>query len=291
MKRKTKFFAIGLILLLGVLLLFYFFINSDNSKKSFRKGMEDIDSKDWEQTEEFSKEEDEGITFELSLIDHCDSGEWIEVATNNNDLEFQEYTGFVMGSERGEELSYSFEDGKWLIFSKPEFGEFFEDRELVVHAYEEDKKLVVLRAKCLNSNLGDEESNEPVTEGLKVFEQQTMLKLSKEANSLIKKRGSWEVVSFLWPNKNYVYVEFSAIEKEEDFEKGESLSDDEVESYLLLLRITKEGQNIFTEEIGLLKMDDEDEWIAERGKDLFDDVDDGRLFDFNTDLGKWTKIN
>ena len=86
-------------------------------------------------------------------------------------------------------------------------------------------------------------------------------------------------------------MEFSAIEKEEDFEKGESLSDDEVESYLLLLRITKEGQNIFTEEIGLLKMDDEDEWIAERGKDLFDDVDDGRLFDFNTDLGKWTKIN
>lgn len=296
MKSKTKFFIAGTILLLIISLLVYCSLDSVNPKENPREGMKDVDEKHWEQSDEFTKEEDEEIDFELSLIDKCDRSEWIELVSSeqidSKVCELKEYTGSVTVSEIGTENDYFFEDGKKLIFPKKELGDFFEDEKLLISAYEKKDSLVVVAAKCLEEDFSDEDEEISVTEELKEFEQQAMAQIVKSADSLFKKEGSWEVVSFLWPDEDYVYAEFSAIEKNDNSEEGGTIENEEVESYLLLLKIAKEGQKILIEEIGLLKMDDEDEWIVERGRDLFENVDEeSRLFDFNADAEKWIKVN
>lgn len=259
----------------------------------FDEKMEEINGKDWEQTEMSDVEEDEEIMLEILLNDKCGKEEWIDVASEEGQ-EIKEISGVIATSDAEEESYILEESGKKLIFPKITFGEFLEDRDVMLRVSERDEEFIVHKARCIKLDDDSETEEATVSDEIKETEQLVMIKLAKEINTLAKKEGDWEVVSFLWPNEDYVYVEFSAIESdkgdESEYNDEEFIADDEVESFLLLLKVEENGQEIVTEEIGLLKMDDEDEWIAIRGEDLFDDVDDGRLFDFDVDLGEWIKM-
>lgn len=294
MKNKKKFFIIGLAVIACIVAGGALFVFAKKTPQNgFNEKMEEIGGKDWEQTGKFDVEEDEGITFELSLIDKCDDGEWINITAESEGQLTKEMSGAITTVDIEEEIYVLEGSERKLIFPKVEFGEFLEDRDVTLIVSEKGEDLVVRKAKCIKINDNGEIEEKLVPEEVKETEQLAMIKLAKEINSLAKKKGNWEVVSFLWPNKEYVYAEFSAIASDYDDEDmdddDEIIDDDEVESFLLLLKIEKKGQEIMTKEIGLLKMDDDDEWVAVRGKDLFDEVDDGRLFDFDVDLGRWVK--
>lgn len=292
MKRKNQILIGTLIIILLLIGFFFFAFNNKKETETFQDKMGEINTQDWQQTGEFDESEDEGISFELSLIEKCDAGEWIDVVEKNIG-NAKEFTGIVELKEEVELKEFFFEDGEKLLFKEEKFGNFFEDRKATVLALETEGGLEVLKIKCSEDEESlFEEGSVVVDEEIKDFEQLVMVELQKSPNALIKKQGDWEVVSFLWPNKEYVYVEFSALEKEEEsFTLGESINEDDVESFLLLLKVEMNNKKMESEEIGLLKMDEEDEWIAERGKDLFEDLDEGRLFEFDPDLGKWVKIN
>lgn len=292
MKRKNQI-LIGISVVVLLLIGFFFFLfNNKKETETFQDKMEEINTQDWQQTGEFDEDEDEGISFELSLIEKCDAGEWIDVVEKNIS-DAKEFTGDVEIREESEVKDFFFEEGNRLFFKEEKFGNFFEDRRATVLALEVEGGLEVLKIKCSEGEVTlFEGSSVVVDEEIKDFEQSVMIELQKNSNALIKKQGDWEVVSFLWPNKEYVYVEFSALEKEEEsFTLGESIDEDDIESFLLLLKVGMKNEKLEREEIGLLKMDDEDEWVAERGRDLFEDLDEGRLFEFDPDLGKWVKIN
>ncbi len=294
MKSKTKFFLVGIILLGIVLLFVYFFLNPEKPETNFNEEMEKINSKNWEQTGEFDGQEDEGISFELSLIGRCDNSEWIEIKTKDSGAQIKEISGVMTSFEDGG-IFYELEGVKGsLIFTRPEFGEFLEGRKILLEVTESGEDFIVYRAKCINS---DRDSDESVFEEGNIpnevvgFEQQVMSKIAKEIDSLTNKAGNWEVLSFLWPNQEYVYVEFSVVEDDSSVFENQELADEEVESFLLLLKVGEKNQEITTEEIGLLKMNENDEWIVERGKDIFKNVEDGDLFYFDTDLMKWIREN
>lgn len=292
MKSKKIFFITGLIIFMCVIIGGFLFFKKE-PQDGFDEKMEEINGKDWEQTEMSDVEEDEEIMLEILLNDKCGKEEWIDVASEEGQ-EIKEISGVIATSDAEEESYILEESGKKLIFPKITFGEFLEDRDVMLRVSERDEEFIVHKARCIKLDDDSETEEATVSDEIKETEQLVMIKLAKEINTLAKKEGDWEVVSFLWPNEDYVYVEFSAIESdkgdESEYNDEEFIADDEVESFLLLLKVEENGQEIVTEEIGLLKMDDEDEWIAIRGEDLFDDVDDGRLFDFDVDLGEWIKM-
>lgn len=298
MKNKIKFFFAAFAIL-GLVLFFVYFIFKDKKPEDgFSEGMEAINSKEWEQSGEPGGEEDEGIAFELSLIDKCDRGEWVEVRAVdvNGEIELKEFAGTLVSVESAEEIFHKLEEfEKKLDFGRPEFGEFLEDRNISVAAAEVEKEFLVFKVRCTEGvateEVGVSEDASSVAYQKEQFELEVMEKITSEINSLAKKEGDFEVESFLWPSEEHVYVEFAASENDLDQVQGESLSDDEAESFLLLLKVNKENQEIVTNEIGLLKINEDDEWVAERGKDIFQNVDNGRLFSFDFALGKWVKIN
>jgi len=297
-KNKTKFFFAALAISGLVLFFVYMFFKEKKPDNGFTEGMEAINSKEWEQSGELDSEEDEGIAFELSLIDKCSSGEWIEVRNidENEGVESKEFAGILLGIEDAKGFFYKLDKlEKKLDFGRPEFGEFLEDRNILVAATETEKELAVFKVRCTEgiATEGNVESEDSLgtSEQKEQFELEVMEKLASEINTLVRKEGDWEVESFLWPNNEYVYVEFAAIENDLDQTQGESLSDDEAESFLLLMKVNKEDQEIVTNEIGLLKINENDEWVAERGKDIFQNVDNGRLYSFDFALGKWVKTN
>jgi hypothetical protein len=298
MKNKTKFFFASFAILGMVLFFVYLLFKDKKQEDGFNEGMEKINAKEWEQTSEPNLEEDEGIAFELSLIDKCDKGEWMEVRnmSEQGEAEIKEFDGFLLGVESAGEIFYKLEKfEKRIDFGRPEFGEFLEDRNVLIAATEAETEILVYKVKCTERVAMEEivtnENASGVANQKEQFELEAMNKLASEINTLTKKEGNWEVESFLWPNEEYVYVEFVASENDLDQTPGENLSDEEAESFLLLLKVNKENQEIVTNEIGLLKINRDDQWVAERGKDIFENVDSGRLFSFDFALGKWVKIN
>ncbi|GEM_PF-1200426 len=291
--KKTLVILFALVVITLSFVIYKLFIEEASTpKEDFNQKMQEINNQDWQQTGEFNEEEDNGITFELSLIDSCDSGEWVDAGREVSVREMKEFSGVVTSADETEQNKYMFENGYNLIFPRVEFGEFLDDRSVIVKAILDGDNLEVYQVKCIEATQrGEVLEKEVINEETKSFEQKAMIHINDSIASLTKKKGDWEVISYLWPNKDYVYVEFSAIGSDEEVLIGEVLESDEVDSFLLLLKITKVESDINTEEIGLLKLDEDDEWIAERGEDLFDDVDEGRLFDFDSDLGKWVKIN
>ncbi len=153
MNKKTKLY-LGAFLLLGLILFFiYIFLNPKKSEDGFSKEMEEINSKEWEQTGEFDREEDESITFELSLLDKCNQGEWIEVKEIMEGIEIKEFSGVLISFEENG-IFYELESGSGkLNFARPEYGEFLEGRNISTVVSVDNDDFIVHKVKCIDEEI------------------------------------------------------------------------------------------------------------------------------------------
>ena len=275
--------------------------NRDSEKAESKSSIELSEAPAGEETSQ-TKEEDGGTKVEgetalslaqedpvdediwYTLADKCEKGEWVEVDSVENadkklkgmlTLEFPEDE-----NSEDEDGYYTLQDKK-VVSKKEEILDFFEDKEVEAEAVvldENDAK--ISKIKCT----GRETDKELIS-----FRQDVMKYVNDHINDISPEKGKWEVFGFWWPDDKHIYVEYEASMDSEESDEASAEEDEmTVESYVVLLEVSKSGDKVNTKEIGFFKTV-EDEWKLEKGTDPYEDAEYMDLYEFDDQVGKWTK--
>jgi hypothetical protein len=163
---------------------------------------------------------------------------------------------------------------KELVADNYDLLDFFEDRTVEIDGTETDGKLAVNKIRCAGKETDKQlmESRQLVMKDI----EKRMVALSPQ------KADKWEIVDFVWPNEQYVYVEYG---------KPDTGSDEDTdEFYSLLYKVSIDNGKVNLEQKAFMKMGVE-EWEIISGKDEFQDAEDVDYYEYEKDLDKWVKID
>jgi hypothetical protein len=222
----------------------------------------------------------------------CENGEWVEVGSSagegslfrgkltvglassgeitaeDEDLEVDE------NSDEEEMVVYRLNNDKELVADNYDLLDFFEDRTVEIEGVENAGKVTVNKIRC---------AGKETDKNLMELRQTVMKDIEQRIVELSPKKGDkWEIVDFVWPNEQYVYVEYG---------KPDTGSDEDTdEFYSILYKVSVENQKVNLEQKSFMKMGVE-EWEIISGKDEFQDAEDVDYYEYEKDLGKWVKID
>lgn len=214
----------------------------------------------------------------------CEAGTWVDIEAVSGEkktfagkfsveVPFEE-DGEILDTEDAKDL-YFLSGDKQVVSSKDDILGFFEAREVEISGVENQGKIMPEKIRCAGKDTNKE---------LLVFRQDVMNHVSKNFSSLAPEKGDWEVYDIAWPADDHIYVDYAAVESEDEETIDENV-------YSLLLQVSKESGQIKVAQLAYLKMSDseEEDWDVISGTDKFKDMEDLDFYEYDEDLGKWVK--
>jgi len=222
--------------------------------------------------------EDKMDAFEEKIPLSCENGEWVIFPDLKNSEKYQKFAGNTKLSYSNDGEKFSSEDKSRSFVTDENYSlSFFADRDVRVEGYETgENETYVQKIKCVGVEANKDIQNQ---------RRNLMNYISKNINSLALEKSEesqWQVETFYFINENDLYVQY---ESEKSF-----MEESPYDSHLWLIRATKLERNIpVIETLAYIQenFDDPDKNIVKQGEDLYKDVKNMTIYEFDDDAGQW----
>ncbi|MBA4317851.1 MAG: hypothetical protein C0412_05575 [Flavobacterium sp.] len=222
--------------------------------------------------------EDAMETLEESFSLKCENGEWIEFPELQN---FKQYEKFSGNAElKYDEKKDIFTDANGTQIFSTDKGyslSFFMDRDARIEGYKiKDSEIYIKKIKCV----GKEADRDILQTRRKLmnYVRDNINTLAPEKTS----KGDWQVGTFYFVNDTDAYVQYES--------EGSFVEEAPYDSHLWLFRVYGSDRNIPSlETLAYIQENPEDpgENIVRYGKDLYKDVQNMMIYEFDDEANQW----
>lgn len=225
------------------------------------------------------KEEAVAIT-EDEMAPKCEAGEWVEFPDYSGAGNLEKYEESLK-LKKDDKDRFLKEDGSVYFTTSEDYSLiYYMDREVRIEGVKtgkmDGKEVYVKKIKCV----GEEADQE-----LRMTREKLMDYVAKNINSLAPEKNAkspWEVQTFYFVNKTDLYVQYES--------KASLNEESPYDSRLWLVRAAKMNRDVpVIETLAYIQEDAEDpeKNVVKQGKDIYSDVQNMTIYEFDGNAKRW----
>lgn len=208
----------------------------------------------------------------------CENGGWIEFPDIQKPESYEKFEGNVKLKYDDKKNTFASEDGTKIYSTDKNYSLlFFMDRDIWLEGYTlTDAEVYVKKLKCVG-----EEANKDTIDARR----RLMNYIRDNINTLALEKapkGDWQVETFYFANDTDFYVQYET--------EGSFTEDAPYDSHLWLIRATKLERDVpAIETLAYIQQnqDDPEKNIVKQGEDLYKDVKNLTIYEFDEDANQW----